>query len=126
MNETNPAKIIIYTILLIAAIALTVFAFTELDSIANNSSIILVGVALGAIDAFVPILLGMIFFRINKTFGRITAIVLMLIQISIIIYIISVLSLLEALGNIFVVTQVVLYVVAIVIMIINLIKTGKI
>ncbi len=126
MNETNPAKIIIYTLLMIAAIALTVFAFTKLDSISNNSSILLVGIILGALDAVVPLLIGLIFLQINKIFGRVTAIILMLIQIGIIIYIISVLSFLEVLGNVFVVTQVVLYVVTIVIMIINLIKTGKI
>lgn len=126
MNETNPAKIIIYTVLLIAAIALTVFAFTELDSIANNSSFTLTGIILGVIDAFIPIAFALLYFLINKTFGRVTAIFLLLIQIGLIIYVIFSIPMLEAIENMFIMTQAVLYVGVIITITINFIRTGRI
>lgn len=107
--------ILLYCITLVIAVVITGLAFGWLSTIGLESDSALIGALLGAVDAFIPLIVALLLSSINQTLGRVAIILLLIEQIGIIVYFFIGVPIDELIQTGFIISQAVIYVLALVI-----------
>ena len=113
-SKIQPWSIIFYGFMLVLFVILTAFAFGWLSTIALETESTLIGAILGVVDAFVPLFLSLLLSKENQTLGKVSIILLLLVQVGMIVFFFIGVPFIELLHTGFIIAQAVIYVMALI------------
>lgn len=86
MSNSNSSPILWYIIAVVIALLADLFLFGLLASLAIDADSTFIGAILGLVDAFVPVVAAWLLSQLNQTLGKVSVVLLLLLQIGLLIY----------------------------------------